>query len=59
LVFGLVLASVSPLCGSFVTRVPAVLNPVRSEQEAFRFLLYVIVFAAVVVGLVFGLRAIL
>jgi hypothetical protein len=34
-----------------------VLNPLRSEQEAFRFLLYVIVFAAVVVGLVFLVRA--
>jgi hypothetical protein len=35
-----------------------VLNPVRSEQEAFRFLLYVIVIVATIVGLVFGLRAI-
>jgi hypothetical protein len=34
-----------------------VLNPLRSEQEAFRFLLYVIVVAAVVVGIVFLLRA--
>jgi hypothetical protein len=36
-----------------------VLNPLRSEQEAFRFLLYVIVVAAVVLGLVFALRALL
>jgi uncharacterized membrane protein len=34
-----------------------VLNPLRSEQEAFRFLLYVLVIAAVVVGIVFLLRA--
>jgi uncharacterized membrane protein len=34
------------------------LNPVRSEQEAFRFLLYVVVVAAVVVGIVFAVRAI-
>jgi uncharacterized membrane protein len=34
-----------------------VLNPLRSEQEAFRFLIYVIVIAAVVVGIVFLLRA--
>jgi hypothetical protein len=34
-----------------------VLNPIRSEQEAFRFLLYVIVVAAVVIGIVFLLRA--
>jgi uncharacterized membrane protein len=34
------------------------LNPLRSEQEAFRFLLYVIVMAAVVVGIVFAVRAI-
>ena len=33
------------------------LNPLRSDQEAFRFLLYVIVVAAVVVGIVFLLRA--
>jgi hypothetical protein len=36
-----------------------VLNPLRSEQEAFRFLLYVIVVAAVLLGLVFLLRALL
>ena len=34
------------------------LNPLRSEQEAFRFLLYVIAVAAVIVGIVLGLRAI-
>jgi hypothetical protein len=33
------------------------LNPVRSEQEAFRFLLYVLVVAVVIVGLVFLIRA--
>ena len=33
------------------------LNPLRSEQEAFRFLLYVIVFAAVVLAIVFAVRA--
>jgi hypothetical protein len=35
------------------------LNPLRSEQEAFRFLIYVVLFIAVVLGLVFVLRAIL
>jgi hypothetical protein len=34
------------------------LNPLRSEQEAFRFLLYVLVVAAVVLGIVFAVRAI-
>ncbi len=33
------------------------LNPLRSEQEAFRFLLYVMVVAAVVIGIVFAVRA--
>jgi hypothetical protein len=33
------------------------LNPLRSEQEAFRFLLYVAAIAAVVVGLVLLIRA--
>ena len=33
------------------------LNPLRSEQEAFRFLLYVLVVAAVIIGLVFLIRA--
>jgi uncharacterized membrane protein len=33
------------------------LNPLRSEQEAFRFLLYVLVIAAVLVGIVFLVRA--
>ena len=33
------------------------LNPLRSEQEAFRFLLYVIVVAAVVLAIVFAVRA--
>jgi hypothetical protein len=35
-----------------------VLNPLRSEQEAFRFLIYVAVAAAVVVGIVLIVRAI-
>ena len=34
------------------------LNPLRSEQEAFRFLIYVAIAVAVVVGLVLLLRAI-
>ena len=33
------------------------LNPLRSEAEAFRFLIYVLVVAAVVVGLVLLVRA--
>jgi hypothetical protein len=33
------------------------LNPLRSEQEAFRFLVYVVLFVAVVLGIVFALRA--
>jgi len=33
------------------------LNPLRSEQEAFRFLLYVAVVMAVVVGIVLLVRA--
>ena len=33
------------------------LNPLRSEQEAFRFLLYVLVVAAVIVGAVLLVRA--
>jgi hypothetical protein len=36
-----------------------VLNPLRSEQEAFRFLIYVAIAVAVIVGVVFLLRAIL
>jgi hypothetical protein len=36
-----------------------VLNPLRSEREAFRFLIYVVLVVAVLLGLVFGLRAIL
>jgi hypothetical protein len=34
-----------------------VINPLRSEQEAFRFLLYVLVIAIVIVGAVLLLRA--
>jgi len=34
-----------------------VLNPLGSEQEAFRFLLYVIAVVAVVLAVVFGVRA--
>jgi hypothetical protein len=33
------------------------LNPLRSEQEAFRFLIYVAVVMAVIVGLVLLVRA--
>ena len=33
------------------------LNPLRSEQEAFRFLLYVTVVMEVIVGIVFLIRA--
>jgi hypothetical protein len=36
-----------------------VLNPLRSEQEAFRFLIWVLVVVAVVLVVVFALRAIL
>jgi hypothetical protein len=36
-----------------------VLNPLRSEQEAFRFLIYVVLAVAVVLAIVFLLRAIL
>jgi hypothetical protein len=36
-----------------------VLNPLRSEQEAFRFLIYVAVVVAVVLIVVLALRAIL
>jgi hypothetical protein len=35
------------------------LNPLRSEQEAFRFLLYAIAVIAVIVGAVVLLRAVL
>jgi hypothetical protein len=35
------------------------LNPLRSEDEAFRFLLYVFVVIAVIVGLVLALRALI
>jgi hypothetical protein len=34
-----------------------VINPLKSEQEAFRFLVYVMVVAAVVIGVVFLVRA--
>jgi hypothetical protein len=34
------------------------LNPLRSEQEAFRFLLYVVVVVAIVLGIVFAVRAV-
>ena len=33
------------------------LNPLRSEDEAFRFLIYVVIFMAVVVGIVMLVRA--
>jgi hypothetical protein len=34
-----------------------VINPVRSEREAFRFLIYVLVVAIVIMGIVFIIRA--
>jgi hypothetical protein len=34
-----------------------VINPVRSEREAFRFLLYVLAVAVVIMGVVFIIRA--
>jgi hypothetical protein len=34
-----------------------VINPLRSEAEAFRFLLYVLAVAAVVIGIVLIVRA--
>jgi hypothetical protein len=34
------------------------INPLRSEAEAFRFLIYVIVVAAVVIGVVLLIRAV-
>jgi nitrogen fixation protein FixH len=34
-----------------------VINPLRSEREAFRFLVYVLVFFAVVIAVVLVLRA--
>ena len=33
------------------------LNPLRSEQEAFRFLIYVVIVVAVLLALVFAVRA--
>jgi hypothetical protein len=36
-----------------------VLNPLRSEREAFRFLIYVLIAVALVLAVVFALRAIL
>jgi hypothetical protein len=36
-----------------------VLNPLRSEREAFRFLLYVVVVAAALIALVLLVRAVL
>jgi hypothetical protein len=36
-----------------------VLNPLRSEDEAFRFLLYAFVVIAVIVALVLALRALI
>jgi hypothetical protein len=36
-----------------------VLNPLRSEQEAFRFLIYVLVAVTLIVGTVLALRAVL
>jgi hypothetical protein len=33
------------------------LNPLRSEQDAFRFLIYVLIVVGVVLAIVFGVRA--
>jgi hypothetical protein len=33
------------------------LNPLRSEQDAFRFLIYVLIVVGVVLGIVFAVRA--
>jgi flagellar biogenesis protein FliO len=49
---------VSETC-NFDTRTAIVLNPLRSEEEAFRALLYLIAVLAVIVGAVLILRAIL
>jgi hypothetical protein len=38
-------------------RVSPLINPLRSEQDAFRFLIYVAVVVAVLVGIVFLVRA--
>jgi hypothetical protein len=35
-----------------------VINPLRSEQEAFRFFLYVVVVVAILLGIVFLIRAV-
>jgi hypothetical protein len=35
-----------------------VINPLRSEQEAFRFFLYVTVVVAILVGIVFLIRTV-
>jgi hypothetical protein len=34
-----------------------VINPLRSEQDAFRFLIYVVVAVAVLLAIVFAVRA--
>jgi hypothetical protein len=36
---------------------PALINPLRSEQEAFRFFLWVAVIVAILLGIVFLIRA--
>jgi hypothetical protein len=38
-------------------KLPAVLNPLRSEQEAFRFLIYVAVVFGVIIAIVLIARA--
>ena len=45
--------------GADLPEVALMLNPLRSEREAFRFLLYVALIVAVIIGIVFLLRAIL
>jgi hypothetical protein len=48
----------TPACAA-PTALRAMLNPLRSESEAFRLLLYVVVVFAVIIALVVILRAIL
>jgi hypothetical protein len=43
----------------FASLASLVINPLRSEQEAFRFLIYVVVLVAIVLAIVFALRALL
>jgi hypothetical protein len=53
-----VLAPLDPRPSERATRADDVLNPLRSEDEAFRFLLYAIAVIVAIVALVLILRAI-